>query len=244
MILTNRPDYFHAKPHGSEPIRPLTPILFKVSLGRCVIFTGISKGQQAIRQLFAVARDPDPAICHRSPGVFPDSMAPIVSLGSRWGGANSPMMRWGFPPLPPNLGRMPVTNVRNAKSTYWRGWLKAPYRCLVPATSFCEWEQTAPKKTPTWFALEESRPLFAFAGIWRPLEGYTRDQGRLRSRASTSFSTFLTTGLRTKSLNPFTRKRCQVILTDPAEWVLWLAGSMDRCIWPCSDPCRTRPFRL
>src|SRR5262245_10327971 len=34
---------------------------------------------------------------------------------------------------------VPVTNVRNLKSPYWRGWLKAEWRCLVPATSFCEW---------------------------------------------------------------------------------------------------------
>src|ERR1700730_2731092 len=61
------------------------------------------------------------------------------------------MMRWGFPP-PPNLGNAPVTNVRNLKSPYWRGWLKALWRCLVPATSFCEW--TAPKVTH-WFALDE-----------------------------------------------------------------------------------------
>jgi putative SOS response-associated peptidase YedK len=52
------------------------------------------------------------------------------------------------------------------KSPYWRGWLKAECRCLVPATSFCEWTDTRPKVTH-WFALDESRPLFAFAGIWR-----------------------------------------------------------------------------
>jgi putative SOS response-associated peptidase YedK len=37
---------------------------------------------------------------------------------------------------------------------------------LVPATSFCEWSDTRPKVTH-WFALDERRPLFAFAGIWR-----------------------------------------------------------------------------
>jgi putative SOS response-associated peptidase YedK len=40
------------------------------------------------------------------------------------------------------------------------------YRCFVPATSFCEYEDTKPRKTPTWFALAEDRPLFAFAGLW------------------------------------------------------------------------------
>ena len=39
-------------------------------------------------------------------------------------------------------------------------------RYLVPVNSFCEWADTKPKKTPTWFALDDDRPLFAFAGIW------------------------------------------------------------------------------
>src|ERR1700730_17520357 len=37
------------------------------------------------------------------------------------------MMRWGFPPLL-NHGIAPVTNARNLKSPYWRGWLKAEWR--------------------------------------------------------------------------------------------------------------------
>jgi hypothetical protein len=28
----------------------------------------------------------------------------------------------------PNLGTAPVTNVRDLKSPYWRGWLKAEWR--------------------------------------------------------------------------------------------------------------------
>ena len=38
-------------------------------------------------------------------------------------------------------------------------------------TSSCEYADTKPKKTPTWFALDDSRPLFAFAGIWTPWRG-------------------------------------------------------------------------
>ena len=80
------------------------------------------------------------------------------------------MMRWGFPP-PPNLGTRPVTNVRNTKSPYWRNWLnEAKYRCLVAATSFCEWTDSRPK-VPHWFALDEQRTPLAFAGIWRPWTG-------------------------------------------------------------------------
>ena len=60
-----------------------------------------------------------------------------------------------------------VTNVRNTASPHWRRWLGPANRCLVPFTSFSEYE-TGPdgKKIPVWFALDESRPLAAFAGIW------------------------------------------------------------------------------
>jgi len=34
----------------------------------------------------------------------------------------------------------------------------------VPATSFCEYADTKPRKTPKWFALSQDRPLFAEAG--------------------------------------------------------------------------------
>jgi hypothetical protein len=67
---------------------------------------------------------------------FPDTLAPVVRT-ARDGERELTMMRWGFP-RPPNLGNAPVTNVRNLKSPYWRGWLKAEWRCLVPAASFCE----------------------------------------------------------------------------------------------------------
>jgi SOS response associated peptidase (SRAP) len=44
-------------------------------------------------------------------------------------------------------------------------------RCIVPATSFCEYADTKPRKTPKWFALSDDRPLFAFAGLWTPWRG-------------------------------------------------------------------------
>ncbi|WP_281254990.1 SOS response-associated peptidase family protein [Teichococcus rhizosphaerae] len=75
------------------------------------------------------------------------------------------MMRWGMPG-PEQYGGHPVTNIRNTRSPHWRRWLGPAHRCLVPVTSFSEWEDTKPKKTAVWFALSEERPPFAFAGIW------------------------------------------------------------------------------
>ena len=80
-------------------------------------------------------------------------------------------------PVPPQFGGALVTNIRNTSSPHWRRWLGPTTRCLVPVTSFCEWAQTKPKKTPTWFALNDERPLFAFAGIWTPWTGVRGTKG-------------------------------------------------------------------
>jgi hypothetical protein len=54
-------------------------------------------------------------------GVFPDYPAPVVrNAGTE---RELVMMRWGMPP-PPRAGGYPVTNIRNASSPHWRGWLK------------------------------------------------------------------------------------------------------------------------
>ena len=97
---------------------------------------------------------------------YPKSMAPVVRDNSD--GRVVDLMRWGFPP--PAAARAPVTNVRNLASSFWRTALARPdRRCLVPVTKFCEWEGETGSKIKRWFAIP-SRPVFAFAGVWRPTE--------------------------------------------------------------------------
>jgi putative SOS response-associated peptidase YedK len=78
-------------------------------------------------------------------------------------------------PPPPRTGGPPVTNIRNTSSPHWRGWLKPENRCLVPANSFAEYapepNPETKKKDVVWFALDERRPLFCFAGIWTEFRG-------------------------------------------------------------------------
>lgn len=78
-------------------------------------------------------------------------------------------MIWGFP-----FNGKPVTNVRNYNSRFWRSALQEPSRrCLVPVTRFQEWsakpDPNTGKKRQYSFNIP-SRPIFAFAGIWRPAE--------------------------------------------------------------------------
>lgn len=102
------------------------------------------------------------------PAIFPDQLAPVVRT-AKDGVREMVTMRWGFPPA--GGGKRPVTNVRNLSSGYWRSWLEdARFRCLVPATSFVEYTDMTPK-VAHWFGLGLERPLFCFAGIWRPWTG-------------------------------------------------------------------------
>ena len=85
------------------------------------------------------------------------------------------VMSWGFPHLvkTPKTGKVvekPVTNVRNLASPFWRMAVASPARrCLVAVTEFSEYGAGVPDRLPLqWFSIP-SRPVFAFAGIWRPL---------------------------------------------------------------------------
>ena len=53
--------------------------------------------------------------------------------------------------------------------------LRVSRSCLVPANSFAEYapepNPETKKKDVVWFALNEDRPLFAFAGIWTEFKG-------------------------------------------------------------------------
>jgi putative SOS response-associated peptidase YedK len=129
------------------------------------------KGQAAIIALTRALRDTTGNL-PPMPGVFPDYMAPVVRNAPD-GVRELAMLRWGMPG-PPQFGGVPITNIRNAKSPHWRTWLQPTNRCVVPFTSFCEWADTKPKKAPTWFAFDQSRPLAFFAGIrttWRGKRG-------------------------------------------------------------------------
>ena len=101
--------------------------------------------------------------------IYPGKPAPVLR---RNGDAlKLELMEWGFPGPMAAKGR-PVTNVRNLASPFWRSALARPERrCVVPVTRFCEWEGEKGSKRKVWFGLhEESDPLFAFAGLWRPGE--------------------------------------------------------------------------
>ena len=128
----------------------------------------LMKGQKAILEAVRAMID-STGNMPTYPGVFPDYAAPIVRNTAA--GRELTTARWGMPsPVFAPMGRNSdsgITNVRNTASAHWRRWLGVESRCVAPFTSFSE-NETLPdgKKPPVWFALDETRPLAFFAGIW------------------------------------------------------------------------------
>ena len=185
----------------------------------------VTKGQAAIRDWFRASNDRTGNL-PLFPGIFPDQMAPIVRNGAN-GERELVMARWGMPG-PPQFGGAPITNIRNIGSPHWRGWLGKQNRCLVPATSFCEYADTKPRKTPKWFAINEDRPLFAFAGLWTPWRGVRGPKSAPVDGQHELFG-FLTTEPNAV-VAPIHPKAMPVILTTPAEVDLWLLADASKAL--------------
>ena len=109
-------------------------------------------------------------------------------------------MRWGMPPRP-------RTN-----------------RCLVPATSFAEYapqpNPEAKKKDVVWFALNEHRALFAFAGIWTTFNGDPGTKSKPIPGPHQVYG-FLTTEANAV-VKPIHAKAMPVILTTDGEHDVWM----------------------
>jgi putative SOS response-associated peptidase YedK len=142
----------------------------------------MTKNQDAIRRLFSFDLDSTgnlPAM----PGIFPDYPAPIVR--NKADATELTLARWGMPSsqfaqmqaakkraakltdkghqidfkellrMEPDSG---TTNIRNLDSKHWRRWLAVESRCLVPFTSFSEFNKA--EGGDIWFALDETRALW------------------------------------------------------------------------------------
>ncbi|MET4702084.1 putative SOS response-associated peptidase YedK [Constrictibacter sp. MBR-5] len=120
-----------------------------------------------------------------------------------------------------------VTNIRRVASPHWRRWLGPSSRCLVPFTSFSEPERLPDGKSqPVWFALDESRPLAFFAGVWT---NWTSTRKVAEGPVIGDLFGLLTTGAN-RELGAIHPKAMPVILTEPHEWEAWLsAPSAEAC---------------
>ena len=125
----------------------------------------------------------------------------------------------------PDKGTTNVRNTTNAKgaiNAHWRPWLGPANRCLVPFTSFAEPDQDYDRtRQNIWFALDDSRPLAFFAGIWTPHACV-----RMISKGWEEVDAFAF--LTTDSAEPvktYHEKAMPVILTTEAEQDLWMSDA-------------------
>ena len=179
------------------------------------------------------------------PGIYPDYPAPVVRNAD--GAREITMMRWGMPSSQrammdatakrakrleargekidfkelmrkePDSG---ITNIRNTSSAHWKRWLGPENRCLVPFTSFSEYDTIDGKKVPVWFAADESRPLMCFAGIWT---NWTSVRKAREGEVTTDLFGFLTTtpNVEVAKVHP---KAMPVILTTEEECATWMSA--------------------
>lgn len=209
----------------------------------------ITKGQQAIRALARAMRDTTGNL-PRLPGVFPDYLAPIVRTAAD-GVRELAMVRWGMPSskqaifeatkrradklrvkggevdferllrMEPDKG---TTNVRNVASAHWKPYLGPGSRCVVPFTSFSEPDQVGGSLVPIWFALDETRPLAFFAGIWK--RDHTCVRKIKEGEVTIDVFAFLTTEANTV-VGTYHSKAMPVILTQPEEFEAWMTAPWD-----------------
>ena len=203
----------------------------------------ITKSQDAIRDFTKAVRDITGNL-PPMPGVFPDYMAPVVRNAPD-GVRELAKLRWGMPSsqfalleaakkraakleakgqtvdfkqllrMEPDSG---TTNIRNTSSKHWRRWLGVEHRCVVPFTSFSEFNKV--EGGDIWFALDESRPLAFFAGIWT---NWTSVRKVKEGETTNDLFAFLTTDPN-NVVAPIHPKAMPVILTKPDEIETWLTA--------------------
>jgi putative SOS response-associated peptidase YedK len=163
------------------------------------------------------------------PAIFPGRMAPIIKQADD-GERELVIRSWGFVLLRKGYAPKRVTNTRDDKlgSHFWRDSF-AERRCLVPATAFCEPDESTPARWH-WFALkgkdQGERQLFAFAGIYRQWTGPIKKDGPDVDLEVFSFMTTLPNAL-TSTIN---HERSPVLLTTESDFATWLTGTAEEAL--------------
>ena len=188
----------------------------------------LTSAQSAITDLVGLWRDETgnlPAMT----GIYPDYPAPVIINAPE--GRKMQMMRWGMPsPAFVLKGRKTdkgVTNVRNTASPHWRRWLGPAHRCLVPFTSFSEYQAVkGGKPKAVWFAPTGTQKTLFFAGIWTE---WTSVRKLAEGETTNTLFAFLTVepnGV----VGPIHPKAMPVILRSPEALTHWLDAPVDAAL--------------
>ncbi|KQQ36528.1 hypothetical protein ASG19_08875 [Rhizobium sp. Leaf306] len=183
--------------------------------------------QQAIRDFISITRFREGNL-PPSINVHPDREGPIIRVDTE-GERELTISTWGMPTPEVHLDGKPdrgVTNVRKTFLPHWQQWLRVENRCLVPATAFSEYEQSADpateKKPLRWFVVGEDKPLFMLAGIHTKWIG-SRGPIKAPREGEHDLYAFLTTDPN-EIVKPIHPKAMPVILTTEEECEIWLTA--------------------
>ncbi|MER9341816.1 SOS response-associated peptidase [Mesorhizobium sp. M0601] len=188
----------------------------------------ITTSQEAIRQWTGALRDLlgnlEPSI-----DIYPNQFGPVVR-NAQDGNRELAKLRWGMPtPLERVKGNADsgTTNIRNPQYGHWQQYVGIEHRCVVPVTSFAEPSPTAGDKDPEtgiqrnfWFALNEDRALFFFAGLWTRWHGVRKVKEGPGDHELYAFMTTKPNAL----IEPIHEKAMPVILTSRDEAETWLTA--------------------
>src|SRR3569832_2276649 len=117
-----------------------------------------------------------------------------------------------------------TTNIRNVTSKHCARSRGVVNRCVVPFNSVSE--ITKAEGGEIWFALDESRPLACFAGIWT---SWTSVRKVKEGETTNDLYAFLTTepNAEVGAIHP---KAMPVILTTPEEVETWMTAPPDEAL--------------
>ena len=107
----------------------------------------------------------------------------------------------------------------------WKRWLDPAHRCLVPFTSFSEFNKAHGGNV--WFAFGASRPLALFAGLHVPQ--WTSVRKVKEGETTNDLFAFLTTEPN-DVIAPVHPKAMPVILTTEAERDAWMTAPADEAL--------------
>ncbi len=189
----------------------------------------ITTTQKAIIQWSRALRDKAGNL-QPSLNLYPNYAAPVVRNAPD-GERELALLQWGMPSPPAYVkgADRGVTNIRNVKPPHWRRWLKPEFRCVVPFNSFAEPSPIKDEsgKTPNvWFAVDDSRPLAFFAGIWTMWSGVRKLKD---GPGVLELYGFLTTEPNAV-VAPVHKKAMPVILTRPDEIETWLTAPAEEAL--------------
>lgn len=167
-------------------------------------------GKQKIAEAFQIRSGLEETDFDEDENCAPGSFQPVVRLDEE-GERSFSLMRWGF--------RLPDRFLFNTRSedvlqtNFWKGKF-AENRCIIPASSFLEWQDVAKSLKPAYEITIAGQDLFGMAGVWAPWKNPKTNHWEK------TFSIFTTEA--NSVMKPIHDR--QPVILEPRDYQEWLAA--------------------